>query len=291
VREKQKVRIGERMLEVDFFWTFAIGAMFAVAAARQLKEEKSMWVNKYFITLILFMAIFFGATGMVLLWNFPHWETMQVFWIHGDIPLWLILLWFVTNITNPIIAYYWSWHLIKKDQTYEAFLLSIAGYFVFFFVLIYGWDGTGWDRFLYDATITGIPWTPGSNLGLAWFVSNVAITLYILGVVFLTPHFYICGKWAVDGLRNDPALKSKVPEKGMKPYIMIIGGALIGVGMSFLMVLATAGIGWGLTAIGLQPPIIGGLIGTAIVIVPVYFFGLRRGMIFHKLFDKTFNMK
>lgn len=285
------------MLEVDFFWTFAIGAMFAVAAARQLKNEQSMWINKYFITLVLFMAIFFGATGMVLLWNFPHWETMQVFNIHGAIPLWFILLWFVTNITNPIIAYYWSWHLIKKDQTYEAFLLSIAGYFVFFFVLIFGWDGTGWQRFLYDPTMhgwtiinntTGL-WSPGVTDGLAWFVSNVAITLYILGVVFLTPHFYICGKWAVDGVRSDPAVKDKVPEKGMKPFILIIGGALIGVGLAFLLVLASAAIGWGLTSIGLNPPIIGGLIGAAIVLVPVYFFGLRRGRIFHKLFDKTFN--
>ncbi len=287
------------MLQVDFFWTFAIGAMFAVAAARGLKEEKSIWVNKYFITLILFMAVFFGATGMVLLWNFPHWETMQVFDFHGQIPLWFILLWFVTNITNPIIAYYWSWHLIKKDQTYEAFLLSLAGYFVFFFVLVFGWDGTGWQRFLYDPTMHGWSiltpsvglWTSGITDGLAWFGSNVAITLYILGVVFLTPHFYICCKWAVDGLKADPAVKDKVPTKGLKAYIPIIVGALIGVGLAFLLVLASAGIGWGLNSIGLNPPIIGGLIGAAIVLVPVYFFGLRRGKIFHKLFDKTFNLK
>jgi hypothetical protein len=283
------------MLEVDFFWTFAIGAMFAVAAARQLKEEKSMWVNKYFITLVLFMVIFFGSTGMVLLFQFPHWETMQVFqnlnvYDPAGVPLWLILLWFITNTTNPIIAYYWSWHLIKKDKNYEAFLLSLAGYFVFFFILVFGWDGTGWDRFLYDATITGIPWTQGANLGLAWFGSNVAITLYILGVVFLTPHFYICGKWAVDGLRSDPAVKGKVPEKGVKPYLTIFVGALIAVGMSFLMVLASAAIGWGLMSVGLKPEIIAGLIGAAIVIVPVYFFALRRGMIFHKIFDKTFNL-
>jgi len=108
------------MLQVDFFWTFAIGAHFAVAAARQLKNEENIWVNKYFISLVVFMAVLFGSTGMVLLWVNPAWETMQCWQTHGAIPLALVIAWFVTNVTNAILAYVICWHFIKKGDEYKA---------------------------------------------------------------------------------------------------------------------------------------------------------------------------
>ena len=93
------------MIQVDIFWAYGIGATFAIAAARQLKKEKHMFDNKYFLTMILFQALFFVPAGMVLLWNFPNWESMQVFPTHGAIPLSLIILWSVTNIANAALAY------------------------------------------------------------------------------------------------------------------------------------------------------------------------------------------
>ncbi len=278
------------MLQVDFFWTYAIGAHFAVAAARQLKDlpESNKFVNKYFITLVLFMAIFFGSTGMVLLWNFPHWETMQVFWTHVEIPLWFLLLWFVTNVTNAILAYAICWYFIKKGQDYKAHIQWIIGYFIFFFVLIYGWDGTGWQRFTWDATLMG-QWSMGSTMGLAWFGSNVAITLYILGVVFLTPYLYITTKWAAEGMRNDPEIKDKVAQDGIKPQLTIGLYALVGVGMTFLLAFASAGLGWLFTSLlgysGVNA-VLGGLLGVAIVAVTSYFLGFRKGMPIQKFIEK-----
>ncbi len=288
------------MLYVDFFWVWGIGAMFTVAASRQLKnvKEEDIWSNKYFVQLVLFMAIDFGATGMVLLWTNPAWETMQVFWMLEDIPLYFVLMWMVGNVVLPIVAYWWSFKLIKKGKDYEAMLLSLAGYMLFFFVLFYGWDGTGFQRFFYDATGTvlsphweaRIPWALGQTLmtPLQWFGSNIAVTLYILGIVFLGPHFYICVKWGVNGFRNDPALKGKVPEKGMKPHVMIVVGALLIVVVGLLMALAAGGIGWLSMTIG-GDPLLGLFVGIPVVGIVAYLFLLKRGKIVHKLFDKFFN--
>ncbi len=290
------------MLYVDFFWVWGIGAMFTVAAARQLKnvKDEDIWTNKWFVILVLFMAIDFGATGTVLLWTNPAWETMQVFWMLGDIPLYFVLMWMVGNVVLPIVAYWWSFKLIKKNKEYEAMLLSLAGYMLFFFVLFYGWDGTGFQRFFYDRTGTVLapiaeafwtPWTVGQTLmtPLQWFGSNIAVTLYILGIIFLGPHFYICVKWAVNGLKKDPALKGKVPEKGMKPHLMIVAGALLIVCMGLIMALAAGGIGWICMAIG-GDAILGLFVGIPIVGIVTYLFLLKRGKIIHKLFDKFFNL-
>lgn len=270
------------MLQVDFFWVYGIGAMITAAAATGIKQlrDSEKFINKYFITLVLFMAIFFGATGMVLLWQFPHWETMQVFWVHADIPLWFILLWFVTNITNAILAYGICWKLIRSNREYEAHLQWIIGYFIFFFVLIYGWDGTGWQRFTYDATVMGSPWTPGATMGLAWFGSNVAITLYILGVVFLPPYIYIALRFAIEGLKLD----SKESESTLLKIKMVVY-TLLGVGLTFLLALASAGLGWAFVEVW-HEPISGGLLGIAIVTVVAYFLIFKKGRIFHKLINK-----
>ncbi|HUX98060.1 MAG TPA: hypothetical protein VMV49_00775 [Candidatus Deferrimicrobium sp.] len=227
---------------------------------------------------------------MALLWLYPHWETMQVFWIHSAIPLWLILLWFVTNITNAIAAYLICWELIKRGRTYEAHLQWIIGYFIFFFILIYGWDGTGWQRFTWDATVMLVPWTPGATMGLAWLGSNVAITLYILGAVFLPPYFYFATKWAVDGLRADPEMKDKVAKEGIMPHIRVSLLALIGVGLTFLLALASAALGWAFIALT-GSPLLGLVLGIAIVAIATYFLGIRKGMPIHKLFDKFINPK
>ncbi len=278
--------------------------MFAVAASRQLKNTKdeNIWTNNYFIILVLFMALDFGATGMVLLWTNWSWETMQVYWLITDIPLWFVLLWMVSNVVLPIIAYWWSFKLIKKGKEYEAMLLSLAGYVLFFFILFYGWDGTGYQRFFYDATGTvlaptwgaaRVPWTPGQTIMTPWqwFGSNIAVTLYILGFIFLGPHFYICVKWAVNGLKQDPALKGKVPEKGMKPHFMIVVGALIVVGVGCIIALIAGGIGWICIAIGGESlALLGLLVGIPVVGIVSYPLLFKRGKLFHKMFDKFFNL-
>ena len=77
------------MIEVDIFWSFALGAMFAAAAGRQIKNLKdedgyeSLVSNKYFVAVLIYCALFFNPSGVYLLHAFPHWESMQVFWVHA----------------------------------------------------------------------------------------------------------------------------------------------------------------------------------------------------------------
>ena len=68
------------MIQVDIAWQYAFGALFATAAVTQLKNtDRAWWDNKYFIVSLLFSAILFVPTGTYLLWEFPHWESMQVY--------------------------------------------------------------------------------------------------------------------------------------------------------------------------------------------------------------------
>ena len=70
-------------------------------------------------------------------------------------------------------------------------MFAVRHYFGMFFILVYGWDGLGYDRFFYDRDmVAGSPaWTPGVGTGgtilgtaeAAWhfITSSVALTLYL----------------------------------------------------------------------------------------------------------------
>ncbi len=125
---------------------------------------------------------------------------MQVFDSLLDIPPWLIIAFGVTNITQGILGYYTTLLLYERKKYQLMHLNWMAGYFCMFFILLYGWDGTGLDRFLYDRDMfNGIAWTVGAGFqeGAAWniFLSTVAITLYIDGFILLPPYFYLYSKW------------------------------------------------------------------------------------------------
>jgi O-antigen/teichoic acid export membrane protein len=98
------------MVQVDVFWSYAFGAGFAMAAARQLIEDRekndgNFFENKYFTHTLLFLAIIFVPSGGSLLWGFPDWETMQVAYDHHSIPAWLVSAFYVTNITQGLLGF------------------------------------------------------------------------------------------------------------------------------------------------------------------------------------------
>ncbi len=178
------------MVQVDVFWSYAIGAGFAASASRQLKKEfdlsggKAWFTSRYFVYTVLFLACLFAPSGVYLLWNFPQWETMQVAASHADIPAWLVALFAITNITQGILGYWIAYRFIRKGRFTAAWGQVLIGYFFMFFILIYGWNGTGWQRFLYDASLhNGALWSPGMNDGAAFLASHVAFTLYGMGVI------------------------------------------------------------------------------------------------------------
>src|SRR5215831_2221872 len=154
------------MVQVDVFWSYGIGATFAVAAARQLarfheqqavaKEKKSVLETPFFTKTVLFLAILFAPSGLYLVWNFPSWETMHV----GDknMPAWLVTLFAITNITQGILGFWVAYRLIAAKKLYSAYLTIIAAYFAMFFILVHGWDGTGYQRFFSETRQDFLNW-------------------------------------------------------------------------------------------------------------------------------------
>ena len=180
------------MVQTDIFWSYAIGATFAAAASRQLKKDydaskDTRWFqSKHFVYAVLFLACLFAPTGSYLLWDFPQWETMQIAASHAAIPAWFVSLFAISNVLLGVLGYWVGYGLIKRGRVHLAWLQVGIGYLIMAVVLTYGWDGTGWQRFLYDSTVhNGKLWAPGMYDGIAFFSGNVAHALYGMGIIVL----------------------------------------------------------------------------------------------------------
>jgi len=188
------------MVQVDIFWTYALGASFAASAGRQLKEEvengNSPFDTRYFLKTLLFLSILFVPSGVCLLWAFPGWETMFA----GDrnLPAWLVTLFCVTNITQGILGYWVAYKLVQRGHLTWAHMQWILGYLCMFFILVHGWDGTGWKRFFYAGNVE--EWRAGVFYPLwAFAYSKVALTLYAFGVLILPIMFSWMSRWIREG--------------------------------------------------------------------------------------------
>lgn len=195
------------MVQVDVFWAYGFGASLALAAGPQLTKLKSPCESKYFVWTILFLALIWAPTGMLLLLRHPSWETMQAADSFNSMNEFLVLGFGITNVTQGILGFWVGYKLLQKNRFYLANLNWMIGYFGMFFILVYGWDGLGYDRFFYDRDmVTGSPvWTPGVGTGgtiagtalAAWrfITSSVAMTLYLDGVYLLPPFAALMFLW------------------------------------------------------------------------------------------------
>jgi len=188
------------MVQVDIFWTYALGASFAASAGRQLKEAAKEGVSpfdtRYFLKTLLFLSILFVPSGVCLLWAFPGWETMFA----GDrtLPAWLVTLFCVTNITQGILGYWVAWKLVQQGRLTWAHMQWFFGYLFMFFILVHGWDGTGWKRFFYAGNVE--EWRAGVHYPLwAFAYSKVALTLYAFGLLMLPVLFSWMSRWVRQG--------------------------------------------------------------------------------------------
>lgn len=194
------------MVQVDIFWSYGIGAGLAVAAHRQIAKQKevarSTWEtaqqSPFFSKLLLFLGLIFVPSGFWLLWQFSSWETMHA----GDrnLPVWLVGLFAITNVSQGVLGFVICHHLIRRGRLYAAWLNFIAAYFGFFFILIHGWDGKGYQRFFSPdrAALENWSWQTAAN----WFTSDVALTLYGMGVILLPALGGMTLSWIREGARE-----------------------------------------------------------------------------------------
>jgi hypothetical protein len=124
---------------------------------------------------------------------------------------WIVLAFGVTNITQGILGFWVGIKLMEKGKYLAANYNWMVGYLGLFFILVYGWDGLGYDRFFYDRDMfAGSPaWIPGAGAGtdlvgffngvVNFLNSGVFITLMI-DALYLLPAFAILGfLWLKEG--------------------------------------------------------------------------------------------
>ncbi|MCP4137848.1 MAG: hypothetical protein GY754_43200 [bacterium] len=230
------------MVQVDIFWAYGLGASFAAAGGKQIIEEKSAFFNKYFVFTVLFLALIWAPTGMLLLLRHPGWETMQVAENLGSINEFVILGFGITNVTQGILGYWATTQLFRKGRFYLGHLNWICGYFIMFLILLYGWDGLGYDRFLYDRSLFGgAAWTPGAALAgtsvfgaiYRFLFSSVAKTLYLDGAYLIPPLLLATIIWLKEGYardheRTEPGKKSPGTVRILATLLTAIFGVALG---------------------------------------------------------------
>lgn len=211
------------MVQVDVFWSYALGSSFAFAASRQLASMKDAgssrkkrndisgpFVNIFFVWSLVYASCLFAPSGAYLLWEFPSWETMHVW--DRDLSSLLLVTFAVTNVTQSILGFWVTYRCIRAGNPYAGFLQVILGYFCMFFILVHGWDGTGYRRFFSATKENFLTWDV-ANLP-QWFTSDVAVTLYVMGVFLIPLLFFLMARWLKDGYVIENA---KPPTVGAGP--------------------------------------------------------------------------
>lgn len=237
------------MVQVDIFWAYAFGAVFALAAAHQLTREHrqgaTWWQSRHFVVMLLFMALLFAPSGIYLLSAFPSWETMHVARSFGDIPAWLVTLFAVTNVTQGVFGYWVTrWCVLRRHFTAAVAQVSLS-YFGFFFVLINGWDGTGYRRLLsvgHD-DVANWSWSRFDD----WLTSPVALTLVVMAVPILAYALGFLVSWLDEGHR-DAGVESRLgPARGRGallavPVVLIFGFGLVPAVVSHLVIVVVGAV-------------------------------------------------
>lgn len=207
------------MVQVDVFWSYGIGAGLGLAsAARGLKRAErpveSLQSPEALHTL-LFLALVFAPSGFVLLWSFPSWETMHV-GTHA-MPGWLVALFGVTNITQGLLGFGVARWLSSRGRAFSALLHWLGGYFGMFFILVHGWDGTGYQRFFSPTreALDGWTWSTAGQ----WLTSPVALTLGVMGVVLVPWLVGLTVSW----LRADPRAPSAAALSAAMLALLVVG--------------------------------------------------------------------
>jgi len=237
------------VVQVDVFWSYALGASMASAAFRQLEPVEKPSTSPFFVKNLLYLSCLFAPSGIYLLWNFPGWETMFVF--DRNLWGWLVAAFAITNVTQGILGFYVSYWLLRRGRVYLANLQWVLGYFCMFFILVHGWDGTGFRRFLYGGTID--QWRAGVEIPMYKFLwSDVALTLYGMGLILLPVLFWIIARWLREGytLAGEALAEKKLPnaDEIIKRFLFSVLVLTLGAAIVASILIHLLGWLWGFVA-------------------------------------------
>ncbi len=184
------------MVQVDVFWAYAIGAGFGAAAAHEpgggTTAARRLLDDRRLTATVLFLGCVFVPSGVWLLWRFPSWETMHAATGPADLPGWLVAGFALTNVTQGVLGYAVTRALWRRGHRYAAWLQMPLGYLAMFFVLGYGWDGTGYRRFFSPDEAA---WRSGRPDLAGFLASEVALTLYGMAAVLVPVLLWMQSSW------------------------------------------------------------------------------------------------
>ncbi len=251
------------MVQVDVFWAYGLGASLAAASGRKLSQAEKPFESLPFVQTVLFLSLIWAPTGLLLLLRHPSWETMQAASDLGSLPPWLVIAFGITNVTQGILGFWVGLRLLRSGKAWLVHLNWWFGYFGMFFILVYGWDGLGFDRFFYDRDLLpGSPaWSPGAGASVAtlgasalrFLGSSVATTLYVDGAFLLPPFFYLMTRWRRESLLADGVPPDQLP--GAPRLIATYLAAVLAFGLGSAIACAV-----GVSAVG---TVVGARAGTA----------------------------
>lgn len=201
--------------------------------------------NRFMLVNILYAALLFAPSGIYLLWGFPNWETMQAG--GHSMPAWLIVSFAITNVTQAILGFWVVERLVVSGRQYLGLLMAWAGYFGMFFILVNGWDKTGWHRFFSTDKADFALWhsQPALDQVTDWLTSSVALTLYGMGVILIPIMAWIMIRSIGTGYRIGGAYRPNRKPAGVVTQIAVTAAMLLsGVPAAIVAHLLITSIGW-----------------------------------------------
>src|SRR5450759_367455 len=265
------------MVEVDVFWSYALGSSFALAAFRQLRKIRAesgendsefdlkemvdvkkivrelekgnspAFNNQYFTKTLLFLSLLFVPSGSNLLWSNPNWETMQV-GSYETIPGWLVGGFTITNVTQGILGYWVTYNLLMKGKYEKAAWQTFLSYLGFWFILVNGWDKAGYKRFFSRNREAFDDWKWTNFFG--WLTSDVVRILLAYGAIFIPLMLYWVSKWLMEGYQMEGLVETDQDQADRLLEMAKVDGYLLGavfggsLGSAILAHLLIRWLGW-----------------------------------------------
>ncbi|KAF9906739.1 hypothetical protein EC991_000332 [Linnemannia zychae] len=196
------------MIEVDVFWSFSFGAIFAACSAGSLKNQPTFWLTPSFVYTLLFLSLIFAPSGLYLLWDNPGWESMFLLGDKNEIHAILPTVFAFTNVLLGIIGYYVTYAKIRRNRDAPRLPMSYHKYWIHAYTCFCAILGMGYNRFMYPSDY--VAWRAGLTFPLTdFFTSRMIFTLLSMGVILIPAAYIPCYIWMKNETLLAPGDKSR----------------------------------------------------------------------------------
>ncbi|MFJ6699530.1 hypothetical protein ACIQM4_26140 [Streptomyces sp. NPDC091272] len=206
------------MVQADGFFAYATGAALALCVRRSAYPRHTVHAGRdaegarppvharrdaegarggahHFAVALAYFALLFVPCELWLLWRFPGWETM-----YAGITMtgWPTALFAASLLVLGMLGFTVTRRLVRRGRTRLALVQGAASCSLFVFVMVHGWDGSGYQRFLETDPRVFHRWGEADDVldhVWLWLGTELALTLGIMAVVAGTTGLVIGSRW------------------------------------------------------------------------------------------------